>query len=77
MTTSGGRAAGRVDGYAPAAQSAATPVPSVSESAQFHRAHVMQKMKAGSMADLARIAERLEAHPTGQGSTFTRERGST
>ena len=44
---------------------------------KFHRAHVMQKMKAGSMADLARIAERLEAHPTGQGSTLARERGST
>jgi FixJ family two-component response regulator len=44
---------------------------------KFHRAHVMRKMKAGSMADLARIAERLEAHPTGQGSTLARERGST
>jgi len=44
---------------------------------KFHRAHVMQKMKADSMADLARIAERMEAHPTEHGWTLAGERGST
>ena len=39
-------------------------------------AHVMQKMKAGSIAHLVRISERLQAHPGEQGSTSTGE-GST
>src|SRR2546422_5216770 len=36
---------------------------------KFHRAHVMQKMKAGSIAELVRLAGRLEAHTDEQGST--------
>jgi len=30
---------------------------------KFHRAHMMQKMKAGSIAHLVRISERLQARP--------------
>ena len=51
---------------------------------KFHRAHVMQKMKAGSIAHLVRISERLQAHPreqgptsTGEGSTHTGDQGPT
>ena len=36
---------------------------------KFHRAHVMQKMKADSMAELVRIAERLASHGDEQGTT--------
>ena len=32
---------------------------------KFHRAQLMQKMRAESLADLVRIAERLQA-PTGE-----------
>jgi len=43
---------------------------------KFHRAHVMQKMKVGSIAELVRICERLEAHSGAQCSTSTGERST-
>lgn len=41
---------------------------------KFHRAQLMQKMKAESLADLVRIAERLQPHAGEQGQTSTNAR---
>ena len=41
---------------------------------KFHRAQLMQKMKAESLADLVRIAERLQPHAGEQGPTSTNAR---
>jgi FixJ family two-component response regulator len=39
---------------------------------KFHRAHIMKKMGAGSLADLIRTAEKLGIHGAGSRGTYTK-----